>query len=117
MIKNCQSPAFSCFATARISRYTARLNQSRTLPRCKLTWVPAPVHVQKTRPVIARFGVFEADLEARELRKQGRRLRLQDQPFSVLAFLLERAGNVVTREELREKLWPADTFVDFDHSL
>jgi cholera toxin transcriptional activator len=75
--------------------------------------VPAP----KTSPAIARFGVFEADLEARELRKQGRRLRLQDQPFSVLVFLLERAGDVVTREELREKLWPADTFVDFDHSL
>jgi DNA-binding winged helix-turn-helix (wHTH) protein len=61
--------------------------------------------------------VFEADLEARELRKQGRRLRLQEQPFQVLALLLERAGEVVTREELRQKLWPADTFVDFDHSL
>jgi len=71
----------------------------------------------KTRPAIVRFGVFEADLDARELRKQGRRLRLQGQPFSLLVFLLERAGNVVTREELREKLWPADTFVDFDHSL
>jgi len=75
------------------------------------------VPAAKTRPAIVRFGVFEADLEARELRKQGRRLRLQGQPFSLLVFLLERAGNVVTREELREKLWPADTFVDFDHSL
>jgi DNA-binding winged helix-turn-helix (wHTH) protein len=75
------------------------------------------VPAAKTRPAIVRFGVFEADLDARELRKQGRRLRLQDQPFSLLVFLLERAGNVVTREELREKLWPADTFVDFDHSL
>ena len=64
-----------------------------------------------------RFGIFEADLEARELRKQGRRVRLQDQPFAVLAFLLERPGVIVTREELRDKLWPADTFVDFDHSL
>ena len=64
-----------------------------------------------------RFGVFEADLNSRELRKQGRRTRLQDQPFAVLAMLLERAGNVVTREELRERLWTADTFVDFDHSL
>ena len=73
--------------------------------------------VPKASPAIARFGVFEADLEARELRKQGRRLRLQDQSFSVLVFLLQRAGSVVTREELREKLWPADTFVDFDHSL
>jgi cholera toxin transcriptional activator len=68
-------------------------------------------------PKIARFGVFEANLEARELRKQGRRMRLQDQPFTMLTMLLERAGNVVTREELRERLWPADTFVDFDHSL
>jgi DNA-binding winged helix-turn-helix (wHTH) protein len=65
----------------------------------------------------ARFGIFEADLTARELRKQGRRIRLQDQPFSVLALLIERAGDVVTREELRERLWTADTFVDFDHSL
>jgi cholera toxin transcriptional activator len=66
---------------------------------------------------IVRFGVFEADLHARELRKSGRRLRLQDQPFFVLAALLERPGTVVTREELRQRLWPADTFVDFDHSL
>ncbi|MBO0910590.1 MAG: winged helix-turn-helix domain-containing protein [Acidobacteria bacterium] len=66
---------------------------------------------------IACFGIFEADLEARELRKQGRRLRLQDQPFAVLATLIERAGEVVSREELRQKLWQADTFVDFDHSL
>jgi DNA-binding winged helix-turn-helix (wHTH) protein len=66
---------------------------------------------------IARFGVFELDLAAGELRKNGAKLRVQEQPFQVLAFLLERAGNVVTREELREKLWPADTFVDFDHSL
>lgn len=66
---------------------------------------------------IVRFGVFEADLRARELRKSGHRLRLQDQPFFVLAVLLERPGTVVTREELRQRLWPADTFVDFDHSL
>ena len=66
---------------------------------------------------IARFGVFELDLAAGELRKNGAKLRLQDQPFRVLALLLERAGDVVTREELRQKLWPADTFVDFDHSL
>jgi cholera toxin transcriptional activator len=77
--------------------------------------VSAPL--PNTRLAIARFGVFEADLHARELRKQGRRLRLQDQPFSLLILLLEHAGNMVTREELREKLWPADTFVDFDHGL
>ena len=66
---------------------------------------------------LARFGVFELDLAAGELRKNGAKLRLQEQPFQVLALLLERAGDVVTREELRQKLWPADTFVDFDHSL
>ena len=66
---------------------------------------------------IARFGVFELDLAAGELRKNGARLRLQEQPFQVLALLLERAGDVVTRDELRQKLWPSDTFVDFDHSL
>src|ERR1039458_1530853 len=66
---------------------------------------------------IARFGVYELDLAAGELRKSGAKLRLQEQPFQVLALLLERAGDVVTREELRQKLWPADTFVDFDHSL
>ncbi len=64
-----------------------------------------------------RFGVFTADLAAGELRKNGVRIRLQEQPFQVLAYLLERPGEVVTREELRQKLWPADTFVDFDHSL
>ncbi|HTC57936.1 MAG TPA: winged helix-turn-helix domain-containing protein [Candidatus Sulfotelmatobacter sp.] len=61
--------------------------------------------------------MFELDLAAGELRKNGTKLRLQDQPFQVLALLLERVGDVVTREELRQKLWPADTFVDFDHSL
>lgn len=66
---------------------------------------------------IARFGVFELDLKAGELRKSGVKLRLQGQPFQVLALLLEHAGSVVTREELQQKLWPSDTFVDFDHSL
>jgi cholera toxin transcriptional activator len=66
---------------------------------------------------IVRFGVYELDRAAGELRKSGAKLRLQEQPFQVLALLLERAGDVVTREELRQKLWPADTFVDFDHSL
>lgn len=64
-----------------------------------------------------RFGVFELDLVSGELRKGGTRIRLQEQPFQVLAYLLQRPGDVVTREELRQKLWPADTFVDFDHSL
>ncbi len=63
------------------------------------------------------FGAFEADLQAGELRKSGIKVRLQDQPFRVLALLLERSGEVVTREELRTEIWPDDTFVDFDHSL
>ena len=65
----------------------------------------------------ARFGPFEVDFRAGELFKNGRRIRLQDQPLQVLAMLLERPGNVVTRDEFRQKLWPNDTFVDFDHGL
>src|SRR5262249_51820248 len=61
--------------------------------------------------------IFEVDLQTGELRKQGQKLKLQEQPFQVLAALLERPGEVVTRGELRSKLWPSDTFVDFDHSL
>jgi TolB-like protein/DNA-binding winged helix-turn-helix (wHTH) protein/Flp pilus assembly protein TadD len=68
-------------------------------------------------PERLRFGVFELDLHAGELRKHGLRVRLQEQPFQVLAMLLEHPGEVVTREELQKKLWPADTFVDFDHGL
>jgi TolB-like protein/DNA-binding winged helix-turn-helix (wHTH) protein/Tfp pilus assembly protein PilF len=63
------------------------------------------------------FGVFELDLRSGELRKHGLRVRLQEQPFQVLAVLLQHPGEVVTREELQKKLWPADTFVDFDHGL
>jgi TolB-like protein/DNA-binding winged helix-turn-helix (wHTH) protein/Tfp pilus assembly protein PilF len=63
------------------------------------------------------FGVFEIDIPAGELRKHGLRIRLQEQPFQVLSILLEHPGAVVTREELQKKLWPADTFVDFDHGL
>src|SRR6476469_1184423 len=64
-----------------------------------------------------KFGTFEVDLRARELRKGGIRIRLQDQPFEILAMMLDRPGQVVTREELRQRLWPAGTFVDFEHSL
>src|SRR5882762_6018194 len=66
---------------------------------------------------ILRFGVFEVDVRAGELRKQGVRIKLQEQPFHVLTVLLQRPGEVVTREELRSQNWPADTFVDFDNSL
>jgi Tol biopolymer transport system component/DNA-binding winged helix-turn-helix (wHTH) protein len=64
-----------------------------------------------------RFDIFEVDLRAGELLKDGRKIKLQEQPFRVLSLLLQRAGDVVTREELRQELWPADTFVDFDHGL
>jgi Tol biopolymer transport system component/DNA-binding winged helix-turn-helix (wHTH) protein len=68
-------------------------------------------------PTRVQFGVFELDLRARELRKSGVKIKLNEQPFQVLALLLEHPGQVVTREELQARLWPADTFVDFDLSL
>ncbi len=76
-----------------------------------------PTHSRDNEHRLLRFGVFEVDLAARELRKNDRRIRLQEQPFQLLIVLLENAGKVVTREDLRQKIWPADTFVDFDHSL
>jgi eukaryotic-like serine/threonine-protein kinase len=66
---------------------------------------------------VVRFGLFEVDLEAQELRKAGMRIKLPDQPFQILAMLLERPGRLVTREELQHRLWPKDTFVDFELSL
>src|SRR6267154_2470894 len=66
---------------------------------------------------IVRFDTFELDLRTGELRKRGVKLRLQGQPLQVLAILLESAGNLVTREELRNQIWQVDTFVDFDHSF
>src|ERR1700727_2081935 len=64
-----------------------------------------------------RFGVFDVDLRTAELRKHGVRIRLEEQPFHILALLVECPGELVTREELRHQLWSADTFVDFDRSL
>jgi TolB-like protein/DNA-binding winged helix-turn-helix (wHTH) protein/Flp pilus assembly protein TadD len=69
-----------------------------------------------SRPVV-RFGNFEVDLEAGELRQKGTQIKIQDQPLRILGALLERPGEVVTREQLSERLWPSDTFVDFEHSL
>jgi DNA-binding winged helix-turn-helix (wHTH) protein len=69
------------------------------------------------RSRIIRFGPFEADFDSGELRRDGVKLRLQAQPFQILTMLLEHPREVVTREQIREKLWPQDTFVDFDHSL
>jgi DNA-binding winged helix-turn-helix (wHTH) protein len=70
-----------------------------------------------TLPPLVRFANFEVDLRAGELRREGSRVRLQEQPFLLLTVLLESAGDVVTREELRKRLWAEDTFVDFDHRL
>src|ERR1700741_1075152 len=72
---------------------------------------------QSQLPRVLRFGIFEVDVRAGELRKDGVKLKLQEQPFQVLCMLVEHSGEVVTREELRNRLWPADTFVDFDHGL
>jgi DNA-binding winged helix-turn-helix (wHTH) protein len=68
-------------------------------------------------PRIVRFEDYQADLQTGELRKNGKRIRLSGQPFQVLAHLLEKSGELVTREELRARLWPDEVFVDFDHSL
>ena len=66
---------------------------------------------------VVRFGVYEVDPHAGELRRNGVKVKLQEQPFQVLTMLLERPGEVISREEMQRRLWPADTFVDFDHSL
>ncbi len=68
-------------------------------------------------PKMVRFGVFEVDFASAELRKQGLRIKLQEQPFQVLTALLERPGEVVTREDLTRRLWPDGTVVDFDRGL
>jgi DNA-binding winged helix-turn-helix (wHTH) protein len=66
---------------------------------------------------LIRFGTFEVDLRTGELHKKGLKIKLQEQPFQILAMLLEHAGDIVTRGELRHRLWPEDTFVDFDQGL
>ncbi len=66
---------------------------------------------------VVRFATFQVDLRSGELRKQGVKIKLQEQPFRVLTVLLQRPGEVVTRDELRNQNWPPDTFVDFENSL
>jgi len=78
--------------------------------------VDVPVSANSSSRII-RFSTFEVDLHTGELRQRGQKVKLQEQPLHVLAALLERPGELVTREDLQKKLWPADTFVDFDHSL
>src|SRR5215467_1006353 len=72
---------------------------------------------QDTSPKVVQFGVFELDLQHAELRKQGVKVKLQDQPLKVLEVLLEKPGQIVSREELRQRVWPANTFVEFDQGL
>jgi TolB-like protein/DNA-binding winged helix-turn-helix (wHTH) protein/Tfp pilus assembly protein PilF len=86
--------------------------------QCSIDTVFAMASPSTEAPVrLVRFGLFEADLETCELRKQGLRIKLQDQSFHILRVLLEHSGEIVGREELRNRLWQPDTFVDFDHSL
>jgi DNA-binding winged helix-turn-helix (wHTH) protein len=75
------------------------------------------VTLNSDRVATLSFGAYELDLQAGVLRKDGIRLRCQDQPLQVLAALAEKPGELVTREELRRRVWPQDTFVDFDHAL
>jgi DNA-binding winged helix-turn-helix (wHTH) protein len=77
----------------------------------------APMPQPAPAPAILRFDVYTLDLRAGELYKSGRKIKLQEQPFQILAMLLEHPGNVVTREQMRQRLWSGDTFVDFEHSL
>jgi TolB-like protein/DNA-binding winged helix-turn-helix (wHTH) protein/Tfp pilus assembly protein PilF len=86
-------------------------------PRARVIRSRGSASLMEESSRVVRFGIFEVDLRAGELRKRGARVRLQEQPFQVLAYLLERRGEIVTREELRARLWTADTFVDFDHGL
>ena len=79
--------------------------------------MPESTHNADPKARVTQFGVFEVDLQAGELRKSGLRIKLQDQPLQILTLLLENPGEIVSREQLRQRLWPADTFVDFDHSL
>jgi DNA-binding winged helix-turn-helix (wHTH) protein len=74
------------------------------------------MHETQSASFLVRFGTFEVNLHSRELRKHGMRIRLEEKPFQILELLLERAGQVVTRSTLRERLWP-DTYVGYEHGL
>src|SRR5215472_18007044 len=86
------------------------------LIRDMLSWASYMINADQRTEIIT-FAAFELDLRAGELRERGRRIKLQDKPFQTLAMLVKRPGEVVTREELRDGLWPSDTFVDFDANL
>src|SRR5437667_4327811 len=89
------------------------MNQSNR----RLDWTDSEWSAMLSRVTDFRFGRFEIDSRTRELRKDGVRLRLQEQPFALLALMLEHPGELLTRDELRDRLWPDDTFVDFEHGL
>src|ERR1700680_1731414 len=97
------------------SRFACTIGQAEWYTPC--SEVRGLMKKEEHSPRRLRFGVFEMDFRTGELRKHGMQVRLQKQPFQVLVMLLEHAGEVVTREELQKNLWPADTFVDFDHGL
>jgi cholera toxin transcriptional activator len=99
------------------SSVPAGVNYGRAVMPMSSSNDPNASSARNNETTLLRFGVFEVHREAGELRKNGARVRLQEQPFQVLVALLENPGKVVTREDLRLKIWPADTFVDFDHSL
>src|SRR5580700_7359317 len=90
--------------------------QSPVLP-CDTLLTFSMIEQSPTRVGKIRFGVFEADLRAGELRKCGIRIKLQSQPFKLLAILLSRPGEIVTRDELQQQIWGSETVVNFDHSL
>jgi TolB-like protein/DNA-binding winged helix-turn-helix (wHTH) protein len=105
---------FGCFDEIRLNN-RCRLREGGRVTCCLQRH---RIPLQPPRPYASfDFGVFEVDLRTRELRKRGLKVRLRDQPFQVLHLLLEHSGDVVTREELRQRLWKADTFVDFDLAL
>ncbi len=89
---------------------------SLTLPRAVREHA-ADLTLSNDHPCVYRFGLIEVDFHAGELRKAGLRIHMQDQPLQVLSILLRHPGEIVSREEFRRQLWPADTFVDFDHGL
>src|SRR4029077_5635078 len=74
-------------------------------------------HVNPSRDTAIRFDDYELDRGSGELRRNGVLVKLQEQPFQILQLLVERPGQVVTRDELRQKIWPSNTFVDFDHGI
>src|ERR1044072_946103 len=95
-------------------RYSRSFPRIATTSRERRAWSmsePLPT------PCSVHFESFEFDFRSGELREDGRKVKVQGQPVQILAMLLERPGELVTRDELRNKLWPADTYVDFEHSL